>query len=137
MATVRMSEKPRTNRTRKVMVIDDLESTCRLVKTLIEQHWSSFEVSTCTESIQAIEMIRAVRPEVILLDIQMPGIPGGDIAQRLSEDSKLKKIPIIFLTGMLTHDEARSRANTACGEHFLAKPIIASELIATVEKYME
>ena len=122
---------------KKVMVVDDQEMVCNLVKASLENLWPTLKVSTCTDSHEAFDKIKNFSPNLVLLDVQMGEISGPDVAQRLKEDPTTRTIPIVFLTGILTPDEARARGNTSGGEHFLAKPIDFKELAATVEKFID
>ena len=118
------------------MVVDDQEMICNLVKASLENLWPTLKVHTCSESSMALEKIKSFLPDLVLLDIQMGEVSGGDIAQQMKENPSTQGIPIIFLTGIISADEAHARGNTFGGEHFLAKPIDFKELAAAVEKYI-
>lgn len=119
-----------------VVIVDDQENICNLVKASLENVWPTLKVTTCPDSTRAMEKIRALNPDLVILDVEMPKVSGADIAQAMREDPATKSIPIVFLTGILTPDEARSRAEKSNGIHFLAKPIDFKELTATVEKFI-
>ena len=120
-----------------VVIVDDQESICNLVKASLENLWPTLKVVTCPDSSRALEKIRSLLPNLVILDIQMPGLSGADIAQEMKERPETQAIPIIFLTGILTPEEARQRADKGSGEHFVAKPINFGELTSTVEKYIQ
>ena len=119
-----------------VLIVDDQESICNLVKASLENLWPTLKVVTCPDSSRAMDKIKNLLPNLVILDVQMPGFSGADIAQAMKEYPATKAIPIIFLTGILTPEEARSRGNEIGGEHFMAKPINFGELTSTVEKYI-
>ena len=84
-----------------------------------------------------MEKIKSLLPNLVILDVQMPEISGSDIAQAMKEFPGTKDIPIIFLTGILTPEEARGRSGRIGGEYFVAKPLDFSELTSAVEKYIK
>jgi CheY-like chemotaxis protein len=122
---------------KKAMVVDDQEMICNLVKASLENAWPTLKVTKCSDSTRALEKIKALLPDLVLLDVQMGEVSGDDIAQAMKEDPATRAIPIVFLTGILTPEEAHARQNEIGGKHFLAKPIDFNELIATVEKYID
>ena len=122
---------------KSVLIVDDQENICNLVKASLENLWPTLKVTTCADSSRAMEKIKSLLPNLVILDVQMPGISGPDIAQEMKESPDTKTIPIIFLTGILTPEEARGRSGNIGGEHFVAKPLDFSELVAAIEKYIK
>src|SRR5947209_3045764 len=76
---------------------------------------------------------QALKPNLILLDIAMPQTDGGDVAARIQSDPSLHRIPIVFLTALVTKAEGRSGLRIQ-GHPFLAKPISLSDLITGIEE---
>lgn len=120
-----------------VLIIDDEQIICQLVKTSLENLWPTLKVETCSDGNAAVRTVGSVKPNLILLDINMPGTSGTDIAMKLKERADTKDIPIIFLTGMLTKDEAAAKGNQIGGAFFLAKPVSIQELVQAVEKHIQ
>ncbi len=77
---------------------------------------------------------RQFRPEIVLLDVDMPVKSGGDIARELRGDAELFQTPIIFLTALVSKNEAGQRELVSGGSRFLAKPVEPSVLIECVGK---
>ena len=75
------------------------------------------------------------KPDVILLDIVMPKIDGGELATQIEADRELQDTPIIFLTALVAHGEAKSGLHIQ-GHPLVAKPISISELIDAIEKHL-
>ena len=121
---------------KKVFIADDQESISNLVKASLENMWPTVKATTCTDSAQAFDKIKTLLPDLVILDVQMGAVSGDDVAQAMKEHPLTDSIPIIFLTGILTPEEARARDNKSGGEFFLAKPIDFRELLAAVEKYI-
>ena len=122
---------------KKVLIIDDEQVICQLVKTSLENLWPTLKVDTCTDGQVAVRQVEMSKPNLILLDINMPGVSGTDIAMKLKERADTQSIPIVFLTGMLTKEEALSKGNQIGGEFFLAKPVSINELVQTVERFIQ
>ena len=74
------------------------------------------------------------KPDLILLDVMMPGMTGDEIAAKLSEDPALSHIKYIFVTAIVTKEETDSMSANIGGNVFLAKPIKAQELINAIEQ---
>jgi CheY-like chemotaxis protein len=82
---------------------------------------------------KAHQTAQSLKPDLILLDIAMPEADGGEVAARIQSDPALHRIPIVFLTALVTEDEERSGLRIH-GHPFLAKPISLTELIEAIEE---
>ncbi len=85
------------------------------------------------EPAKAHQTAQQVKPDLILLDIAMPETDGGEVAARIESDPALHRIPVVFLTALVTKYEARSGLRIQ-GHPFLAKPISIPELVAGIER---
>lgn len=121
---------------KKIMVVDDDVSLTRLLKASLEKH-GCYKVTVENRSTRAVEAIRKTAPDVIVLDVIMPDKDGGDIAQAIREDRRLKKIPIIFLTSIISKQERAEHEGMMGGDRFLAKPIGVNELVAEIETVLD
>ena len=117
---------------RKILIIDDETSITKLLKFALERS-GRYLVQTENDSRNALTAVRAFLPDLILLDVNMPEISGGEISGALQEDASLKRIPVIFLTGMVSQEETQSGL-TISGRPAFAKPIDLEKLIECVEK---
>ena len=77
-----------------------------------------------------------LRPDLILLDVIMPGMDGGDVAARLRADPLLRDTPVIFLTALVSNEETDGHEMVSGGETFLAKPVDIGELKKTLEDHI-
>ena len=118
---------------KKILVIDDEKEFCRLMKLGLER-LGPFEVSTCSSAVQAISTVRAVRPHLIFLDIQMPEMSGGEIADLLRADEDLKQIIVVFVTAIVTENELSNLENLIEGKYYFAKPVKIEELANVAKK---
>ena len=104
---------------KKILIIDDEEDFCSFVKMNLEA-MGGFQVSTCSDSRMAIRQVRMQRPDLILLDIMMPGRDGSGIAAELKADKDTQDIPIIFLTALVSEEDTERSDGFIEGRFFLA-----------------
>jgi len=114
-----------------VLIVDDEEQILQLVANLLEA--KGHEPMTASDGEEALRMIENRRPDVILLDIMMPGLDGATVAQKLRESPETSNLPIIFLTGLVDADEMSTRGPKIGGQFFLAKPFDAEKLYRVLE----
>ncbi len=117
---------------RRILIVDDDRDSTHLIKILLEKI-SHYLVLEENEAAKAHESARDFRPDLILLDIMMPQIDGGDIAAQIDADPGLQRTPIIFLTALVTKAEAKAGLHIQ-GHPVLAKPIDIPELINRIEE---
>jgi DNA-binding response OmpR family regulator len=116
---------------RRVLIVDDDVNLSRLSGMILENS-GQYEVMILNESSRALSAALQFRPAVMLLDVDMPGKSGGDLAREAALDSRLREIPILFLTGLVSREEAGEGALESGGMKFLAKPVEPALLLATV-----
>ena len=117
---------------RRILIVDDDRDSTHLIKILLEKI-SHYLVLEENDAAKAHESTRDFRPDLILLDIMMPQIDGGDIAAQIDADPGLQRTPIIFLTALVTKAEAKAGLHIQ-GHPVLAKPIDIPELINRIEE---
>jgi CheY-like chemotaxis protein len=117
---------------RRILIVDDDRDSTHLIKILLEKI-SHYLVREENDAAKAHESARDFRPDLILLDIIMPQIDGGDIAAQIDADPGLPRTPIIFLTALVTKAEAKAGLHIQ-GHPVLAKPIDIPELINRIEE---
>ena len=116
-----------------ILIVDDTPASLRLVAEHLES--SGYTVLVAEEGSEAIERARLVAPDLILLDIMMPGIDGITVCRRLKEDVVTASIPVIFLTS-LSQSETIVAGFAAGGVDFLTKPVQLDELLARVRTHI-
>ena len=119
------------NRKPRILIVDDEEGFTKLTKLTLTEY------DICEENIsaRALETARGFQPDLILLDVMMPGLDGGDVAAQLRADSKLQKVPIIFLTAIVTPKE--SARPLLGGYPFISKPVTPERLVENIEKHLD
>ena len=118
---------------KNVLIIDDEEDFCKLVKKNLEKT-GEFQVYIAINGEDGIKLVRGIKPDLILLDIIMPGMDGTDVASLIRNDKDMKNIPIVFLTAIVREEEASSHASSTGGHSLLAKTVTVGELIACIKK---
>ena len=113
----------------KVLVVDDLPATVRLLAADLEQQ--GHEVSVACDGCEALAMAAADRPDVILLDIMLPGMDGIEVCRRLKADDDLRMVPVIFVTAK--HLEADVVDGLDAGaDDYVVKPFSSHVLAARI-----
>jgi CheY-like chemotaxis protein len=119
---------------RRILIVDDDSNSTHLVKILLERS-GPYLVLEENDATKADQTAHSFKPDVILLDIVMPKIDGGELATQIQADRKLHDTPIIFVTALVTQGEAKSGLQIQ-GHPFVAKPISIPELIDAIEKHL-
>jgi CheY-like chemotaxis protein len=114
---------------RRVMIIDDEPGFTRLLKLTLERT-GGFEVLEVNDGTRAWMAAREFAPDIIFLDVVMPEIDGGDVAQQIRSDPMLAHVPIVFLTAIV---RAKEGGHEIGGFPFLAKPVSLEAVIRSIE----
>jgi CheY-like chemotaxis protein len=120
---------------KRILVVDDEASITRLLKLNLEQT-NDYIVRTVNDSTTALAAAEEFEPQLILLDVMMPGLDGGELATRFQASEKLSKVPIVFLTATATKGEVYARGGRVGGLPFLAKPVELAEVVACLKQYL-
>ena len=119
--------------TKKVMIVEDNELNMKLFHDLL--YSQGYETVESNNGLLALDLAREHRPDLILMDIQLPEVSGLDVTKWLKEDEELKDIPVIAVTAFaMKGDEERIR-NGGC-EAYISKPISISTFLETVRSYI-
>lgn len=116
----------------KILIVDDDERLARMLKSHLSRT-DIYEVEIESNGVDAVNRIREFMPELVLLDIMMPGVSGDEIADEILNDRELSHIKIIFLTGLVTKQEVQAKEGQFSGHTMLAKPVDIDELLTCIE----
>lgn len=120
----------------RILIVDDDPKLSGVVRFFLEKA-QRFEVRVENRSSQALAVAREFRPDVVLLDIDMPGKDGGDVARELMSKAAIPGSAILFLTSLVSSSEAGEQAMFRGGMRFLAKPVNSKVLIDAVDQVLE
>jgi two-component system cell cycle response regulator DivK len=116
-----------------VLIVEDNELNMKLFHDLLEAH--GYRTIQTRNGIEALDLARQHRPNLILMDIQLPEVSGLEVTKWLKEDDDLRAIPVIAVTAFaMKGDEERIRQG-GC-EAYISKPISVSKFIETVKVYI-
>jgi CheY-like chemotaxis protein len=115
----------------KVLVVDDKAANLMLLQQDLESE--GFDVEIADSGPACLEAVRTFRPDVILLDIKMPGMDGIEVCRRLRAQRDTAELPVLFLTASGDSDDLLAACLSAGGTDFLQKPYNPVQLIARVQ----
>ena len=118
---------------KKILIIDDEENFCSLLKKNLEKT-NEFEVYAATNGDDGVKLAKELKPDLILLDIIMPEMDGGDVISLIRADNSIKDTPVVFLTSLVRKDEVSAQAGFTKGYALLAKTVTVGELIACIKE---
>jgi len=113
----------------KVLVVDDEPEITDIVEAFLSE--AGYVVAVENTPTKAIDAARQFQPDVVLLDIMMPGVDGYDICQQIKQEPGLSQVPLIFLTGKDRSDDM-GRSFKVGGDMFIKKPFSCERLLEIV-----
>jgi len=117
-----------------ILVIADDSANLELARVLLELE--GYQVRTASDAVSAFEVLKECQPALIVMDIQLPGVDGWELTQRLKTNFATRQIPVIALTAYtMPGDEVRARA-VGCDD-YIAKPISTEELPEIVKRNLK
>jgi CheY-like chemotaxis protein len=119
-----------TEQKKKVLLIDDESGFTRLVKLTLERT-GKYEVREENDGDRAWLTARDFRPDIVFLDVVMPKKDGGEVAQQIRTDPLLAKVPIVFMTAIVSQRESHHQFG---GYPFLAKPVSIEAITSSIRE---
>ena len=119
---------------KKVLIADDKATSRELIRTVLET--LGYEISEAADGIEAVRSARELRPDLIVLDLHMPGLDGFGVLTELRRDQDFAKTPIMALTASAMQGD-RERALDAGFSSYVSKPIPLTALRAEVQRLLE
>src|SRR5215813_5774237 len=116
-----------------ILIVEDNELNMKLFNDLLEAH--GYKTLQTRSGKQALELTRQHRPDLILMDIQLPEVSGLQVTQWIKEDKELRHIPVIAITAFAMKGDEEKMRDGGC-EAYIAKPISVTNFLRTVERFL-
>ena len=118
---------------KRILVVDDEASITRTMKVSLERT-GAYAVRTENHAGHALTAAHEFKPDLILLDVMMPDKDGGEVASEIQSDPDLQRVPIVFLTAIVSKKETGGEPMESGGRTFVAKPVDLRSLIQCIEE---
>jgi CheY-like chemotaxis protein len=123
----------RAGRRPSILIVDDVEDNRRVYAMFLRAR--AFDVTVASDGHQALAKARARLPDLVVMDLAIPGIDGWEVTRRLKRDRRTQRIPVIALTGYVLAG-AREAAEEAGCSAFLTKPCLPDDLIRAIQRIL-
>ena len=120
--------------TKTVLVVEDNELNMKLFHDLLEAH--GYGILQTKDGMEALQIARDQKPDLILMDIQLPEVSGLEVTKWIKEDDNLKSIPVIAVTAFAMKGDEEKIREGGC-EAYIAKPISVANFLQTVQKFLD
>jgi two-component system, cell cycle response regulator DivK len=119
--------------TKRILVVEDQEDNRRIIRDLLMS--AGYELIEAVDGEAGVRLAETERPDLILMDIQLPVLDGYEATRRIKQNPELRHIPIIVVTSYaLSGDDAKAVA--AGSDAYVAKPFSPRQLLATIRKFL-
>ncbi len=118
---------------KKILIVEDNDLNLKLFKDLLEAH--GYETIEIRDGLDAVSVVRRHRPDLILMDIQLPEISGLDITKKIKADKDISDIPIIAVTAFAMKDDEEKILRAGC-QSYISKPISIASFLDTIRKFL-
>jgi two-component system, cell cycle response regulator DivK len=116
-----------------VLIVEDNELNMKLFNDLVETR--GHRIVQTRSGIEAVELARKHRPDLILMDIQLPEVSGLEVTQWLKDDEELKTIPVVAVTAFAMKGDEEKILKGGC-EAYLSKPISVAKFFETLDHFL-
>jgi two-component system cell cycle response regulator DivK len=116
-----------------ILIVEDNELNMKLFNDLLEAH--GYITLQTKDGLEALRMAREHRPDLILMDIQLPEVSGLEVTRWLKDDEELRSIPVIAVTAFAMKGDEQKIRDGGC-EAYIAKPISVAHFLRTVEQFL-
>jgi CheY-like chemotaxis protein len=116
----------------QILIVDDNLINLKLIRVLLSL--DGYEIKTATNAQEVFDVLENFHPQVILMDIQLPGVDGLEITKRIKADNKMKDVVIIGLTAYAMKGDKEKILAAGCDD-YISKPIDTEKLPGIIKKY--
>ncbi len=121
------------NTAKTILIVEDNELNMKLFHDLLQAH--GYRILQTKDGMEALKLARAHRPDLILMDIQLPEVSGLEVTKWMKDDEDLRVIPIIAVTAFAMKGDEQKIREGGC-EAYIAKPISVANFLQTVERFL-
>jgi CheY-like chemotaxis protein len=120
---------------KKIMVVDDEPNILLIIKLLLQRE--GFEVITTKSGQECLDKLEEVKPDLILMDVMMPGLNGWEACKEIKENEKTKSIPVLMLTVRASEDSIEKSLDYAYADGHIKKPMTTKTLVDKINAVLE
>ena len=117
---------------KKILIVEDNELNMKLFADVLDAH--GYETEQTREGLKAINLAKTFKPDLILMDIQLPEVSGLEVTKWIKDDESLSEIPIIAVTAFAMKGDEKRIRDGGC-EAYISKPISISTFLSTIRKF--
>ena len=119
---------------KKILLVDD-SATSRLMHRILISQKTGYEVICAKDGAEALRVVASEGPDLVLMDVMMPGIDGLEVCRRIRQDKRTRGVPVILLTFRIDPDSIKLGFESGCNE-YLKKPVEESHLLQVLSRYL-
>jgi two-component system, cell cycle response regulator DivK len=119
--------------TKRILVVEDQEDNRQIIRDLLTS--AGYELVEAVDGEEGVRLAESERPDLILMDIQLPVLDGHEATRRIKQNPELRHIPIIVVTSYALSGDDR-KAMAAGSDGYMAKPFSPRQLLATIRKFL-
>ena len=117
-----------------ILIVEDNELNMKLFRDLLEAQ--GYDVIQTRDGMQALDLARSERPDLIVMDIQLPQVSGLEVTKWIKADDDLKHIPVVAVTAFAMKGDEEKIRDGGC-EAYIAKPISVTDFLETVRRFLD
>lgn len=121
---------------RRVLIVDDEPDFTMMVELALTQH-GGYETRQELDARNVVATAREFEPDLVLLDVMMPDMDGGEVAARLAADPRTRQIPVVFVTALAGGEDMPAGGYQSGGRRFLPKPVDFDQLMSCINETIE
>ena len=115
---------------KKILIVDDEENELSLLDMVLSG--AGYSVTASDNGEEALVLAKSICPDLIIADLSMPDMDGGQVAVELKLQPETRDIPVLFLTGLYTKEQENKKGNMIAGNMILAKPCKSKTLLSAI-----
>ena len=119
---------------KKILIVEDNELNMKLFSDLLEAH--GYETRETREGLKAISIAKSFRPDLILMDIQLPEVSGLEVTKWIKDEQTLADVPVVAVTAFAMKGDEKRIRDGGCAA-YISKPITVSSFLATIREFVK